>query len=121
MQRKGDISKPFWTPFSWSGEGDWDFPVTDPSGLSIYEEGEFFYIEASLPGLAANDVEVYRHRGMIMIEGKKEEREKQRKYYRKAAASFYYRIPIHASMDLTSEPETNYSNGLVQLKFKKRN
>lgn len=120
MHRKHDISKPFWTPFSWDGEGDWDFSATDPSGLSIYEEDDFVYIETSLPGLAAKDVEVYQDHSMIIIEGKKEEEEKkERKYYRKASAAFCYRVPIPSSVDKNFEAEATYKNGLMKLKFKK--
>ena len=121
MHRKHDISKPFWTPFSWDEEGDWDFSASDPSGLSVYEENDFVYIEASLPGLSTHDVEVYQDHGIIIIEGKREEEKKERKYYRKASAAFRYQVPIPSSVEKETEPEATYKDGLLKLKFKKVN
>jgi len=119
MHRKHDLSKPFWTPFSWDSDGEWDFAATDPSGLSIYEEGDFIYIEASLPGLKASEVEVYQDHGYIIIEGKKQEETKDRKYYRKASAAFNYRVPFPLAAEKDADPEATYKDGLMKLKFKK--
>lgn len=119
MHRRHDISKPFWAPFSWEDEGNWDFSATDPSGLSVYEEGDAIFIEASLPGLSSEEVEVYQDHGYIVIEGKKQEETQERKYYRKASRAFCYRLPVPAAAEKDTDPEATYKDGLMKLKFKK--
>jgi len=118
MYRKRDISKISWTPFRGGDEAD--FSGENISGLSVYEEGDFLFIEASLPGLTAKDVEVYNDHDYIVIEGKREEGTKERKYYRKASASFNYRLSIPSAADQESEPDMTFKNGLMKLKFKKK-
>ena len=119
MHRRHDISKPFWTPFSLDDEGEWDFAASDLSGLSVYEEGDAIYIEASLPGLSSDEVEVYQDHGYIVIEGKKQEETKERKYYRKASRAFCYRLPVPSVAEKGADPEATYKDGLMKLKFKK--
>lgn len=119
MKRKHDLLKPFWTPFSWESEGEWDFNAPELSGLSIYEEGDYLFIEASVPGLSKDDIELYHNHGYIVIEGKKQEEEKKRKYYRKASTAFSYRIPIPSDVDQDADPEAIYKDGVMTLKFKK--
>ena len=119
MHRRHDLSKHFWAPFSWDDEGEWDFAATDPSGLSVYEEGDAIYIEASLPGLSSSEIEVCQDHGYSVIEGKRQEETKERKYYRKASRSFCYRLPVPSAAEKDTDPEATYKDGLMKLRFKK--
>ena len=99
---------------------DDDFFLTSSSnGLNIYEEDNKVIIEAALPGLSAEDIEITHAHGYLVIEGEKKEEEKKRKYYRKASRSFSYRIPIPAAADTNQEPEATYHDGIMKITFKK--
>lgn len=93
--------------------------VPHSEGLSVYEEGDNLVIEAALPGLLAEGIEVTHAHGYILIEGEKKEEETKRKYYRKATHSFFYRVPIPPGVDMQQEPEAVYADGIMRIIFKK--
>ena len=64
------------------------------SGLSVSEDDKHVYVEASVPGVDPEKIEVSYDKGVLWIRGQQEEKENDRKYYRKASASFYYRMDI---------------------------
>lgn len=80
-------------------------PKAQSTGLSVYEEGDSVIIEAALPGLSSEDIEVTHAHGYLLIEGEKKEVEVKRKYFRKAMSTFNYRIPLPPGADLSVEPE----------------
>ena len=88
-------------------------------GISIFEEGDSVVIEAALPGVNSDMIEVTHAPGYILIEGEREHEEQNRKYYRKACSSYSYRIPIPAAVDLSKEPEAVFKDGIMKVKFKK--
>lgn len=90
------------------------------SGISVFEEGSSVVIEAALPGLSAENIEVTHAHGYLLIEGERKEEEKGRKYYRKATSDFFYRIPIPPGADFSAEPEAIFKDGIMRITFKKR-
>ncbi len=91
------------------------------SGLSVFEEGDSIVIEAALPGLSIENIEVTHAPGYLLIEAEKKEEEKKRKYYRKACSSFSYRVPLPPSTNLTIEPEVILEEGIMKITFKRGN
>ena len=89
------------------------------SGVSVYEEDDKVVVEAALPGVASEDIEVSHTHGFILIEGDKKEEEKERKYYRQAIRSFSYRIPVPGNADMNIEPEATFKDGVMKIVFKK--
>lgn len=106
----------FWDEF----EDDWAFPMEE-SGLSIYEDENKVYIEAALPGLSHENIDITFDKGTLWIKGEKEEAAgKKNKYYKKAANSFSYRVSLPSNVDETQEPEAYYENGIMKIAFDKK-
>lgn len=57
-------------------------------GISVFEEGDSVVIEAALPEVNSDMIEVTHAPGYILIEGEREDEEQNRKYYRKACSSY---------------------------------
>ena len=108
-------------PFFWDEDGEWDFEASYASGLTIYEDKNHVVIEAAVPGIPAKKIQLSHHHGYIIIEGAKEEEEKdpERQYHRKASRSFAYRVPVPPSADESHEPQATVKNGVMTIKFKK--
>lgn len=91
------------------------------SALSVSEDDKNIYIEAAIPGIDPNDVEVTYERGMLWIRGEaqEEEKDKKKKYYRRAARSFSYRIAVPGDVDANAKPEAESKNGMIMITFPK--
>ncbi|MBM3197947.1 MAG: Hsp20/alpha crystallin family protein [Chlamydiae bacterium] len=91
------------------------------SGLSLCEDKDHVIVEAALPGLSPNEIEITFEKGMLWIKGEKkeEEEDKKRNYYRKASRSFSYHIDVPGDLDMSQEPTAEYSNGMMTVRFKK--
>src|SRR5260221_349604 len=85
----------FWIlPVRWQ---DWDDDDNTPAtgmtnNLSISEDDKHVFVEAAIPGVDPKDVEITFDKGMLWIkaESKHEEKDKNKKYYRRATSSFSY-------------------------------
>lgn len=107
-------------PSIWDDES-WIPSANHQSGLSVSEDDNKVYIEASLPGMEAENIEVTFHEGYVWIRGeaKEEEKDKTRKYYRKATQSFSYRVAVPGDIDEKVEPTATYKNGVMHVAFNK--
>ena len=112
--------------FGWLSEfsdQDW-FPKNgfhDDSSLSIYEDETSVCVEAALPGLKSDEVEVLFEKGMLWIRGhkKEEEGDKHKKFYRKAVTEFSYNVHVPGHIDERAEPEATFKNGVMKVVFRK--
>lgn len=119
----------FW-PFSsfWEDEG-WfpnltnvNFPgIRDQSGLSLSEDDQHVIIEAALPGLSTDEIDVRFDQGSLWIKGQKQEKDedKKRHYYRKSSRSYSYHVHVPGNIDDQAEPHAHFQNGMMTIKFKK--
>jgi len=101
---------------------DEDFPRTDvaaQTGVSISEDKNHVYVEAHVPGLGPEDIELSFEGGILWIRGEKKEEDVQKKYYRKASSSFSYKVQIRGQVDERKEPEASYKNGVIKVVFGK--
>ena len=91
------------------------------SALSVSEDDKNIYIEAAVPGIDPDDVEVTYERGMLWIRGeaREEEKDKKKKFYRRAARSFSYRIAVPGEVDPNAKPEAESKNGMIMITFPK--
>lgn len=99
-----------------------EFPTTSgDTGLTISEDKENVYIEASMPGLNNDEINVTIDQGVIFIQGEKteEENDNDKKFHRKATSSFSYRIAIPGQVDEGKDPEAKYEKGILKLTFTK--
>lgn len=111
-------------PFSFLEEGDeegWLQDFSDPSGLSVYEDEKNVIVEAALPGLKTDDIEMTFDKGILWIKGEKKEEEKgkDKKYYRKALSTFSYRVAVPGEIDEQVEPEALFKDGMLKVIFPK--
>ncbi len=132
MSRNKLISRSLWSfpsirfPFSifdaGEEEGDgWLHEFSDLSGLSVSEDENHVYVEAALPGLKPDEIEMTFDKGILWIKAeKKEERhDGTKKYYRKAASSFSYRVAIPGTVDENRHPEAVFKDGMITVTFEK--
>lgn len=93
----------------------------DSQGLNIYEENNNFIVEAAVPGLKEDEIEINLHKGVLRIKGEKKEEQsdKEKKYYRKSYSSFSYSVALPDQIDDREEPEASYTNGVLKVSFKK--
>lgn len=91
------------------------------TGLTLSEDENSVYVEASLPGLKPEDIEVTFDKGVLSIKGEKEEKEedKRKKYYRRASSTFSYRVALPTRVDESVTPDATYSNGIMKVCFPK--
>ncbi len=103
-------------------EDDWASILPSSSGLTVSEGDSQITVEAAVPGLSPQDIEVTFDKGVLWIRGsqKQEEKDEQKKYYRKAASSFSYRVAVPGDIDETKEPEVTCKNGILKAVFNKR-
>jgi HSP20 family protein len=103
-------------------EGDnWSQGLSDPTGLSVSEDEKNIYVEAALPGLSPEDIEMTLDKDTLCIQGEKKEEieDKKRKFYQKASKRFAYRVSIPGNTNPNLEPNAKYENGILKVAFTK--
>lgn len=128
MNRKAP-PRSFWSfptlrfPFSLfdDEEEGWLQEFSDASGLSVYEDEQNVYIEAAVPGIKPEEIEMTFDKGVVWIkaEKKEEEREKNKKFYRKAVNVFSYRIAVPGNIDENKQPDAYCKNGILKVTIPK--
>ena len=111
-------------PFSLFEENEdegWLQDFSDPSGLSVYEDADNVFVEAALPGLRAEAIEMTFEKGILWIKAEKKDEveDKNKKFYRKATSNFSYRVAIPGDVDENREPEAIYADGMLKVIFSK--
>ncbi len=119
------IPRSFWSmpsrlPSILDDESDWA-SFLPSSGLTVSEDDKNVFVEAAMPGLDGDKIEVTFDKGVLWIRGNAEETEedKNKKFYRKASSSFSYRVMVPGKIDENQEPDTVYKNGIVKVTFNK--
>jgi len=90
-------------------------------GLTVSEDDKNVYVEAAIPDIDPNDIEVTMDKGVLWVRGqaKEEEKNKRKKFYRQAQRAFSYRVAIPGDVDPNKEPEAVCENGILYLTFEK--
>lgn len=119
------VMRPFWdfSPFRMSSliedEDLWPTVGHSGGGLSISEDDGHVYVEAAVPGVNPDDVEMTFHNGILKIHGKAQQEEKKdRKNYRMMTSEFSYQVSIR-DVDTNVDPEATCKNGVMEVKFAK--
>ncbi len=107
-------------PSLWDEDEDFWSMSSTPSGLTVSEDEKNVYIEAQVPGIDPDKVEVTYDKGVLWVRGQEEQEEKQKKFYRKAASSFSYRVAVPGDVDENQEPTATHKNGVMRITFHKR-
>jgi HSP20 family protein len=106
-------------PSLWDDEEDWGAVTNWPSGLSLAEDESHVFVQAAVPGVDPKDIEVTVDHGVVWIKGESKEEETDKKYYRKAASSFSYRVTVPGDIDTTKDPVASVKNGVMTVTFTK--
>lgn len=102
-------------------DDDWLSTPQRESNLSISEDEKNVYIDAAVPGINPDNIDVTYQDGYVWIRGevKEEEKDKNRKYYRQSSQSFSYRVAVPGDIDQNAEPEATYKHGMMTVTFAK--
>lgn len=117
-------SQSTWNPFALLEQAS-HFPsfsnLGGTSGITMYEDEAHVVVEANLPGVDLESVDVTYDRGRLLIRAEREsEKEgKDRSYYHKSMNSFAYNIEIPSNIDESKNPLADYKNGLMTIRFEK--
>lgn len=108
-------------PDFWGEDEEWLSAPSTQSGLSIYEDESYVYVEAAVPGIDPKDVDVTFQDGYVWVRGetKEEEGDQKKKFYRRASRSFSYRVAIPGDVDTTKDPDATYKHGVMTIAFAK--
>ncbi len=103
-------------------DDEWPLSVGRGSGLQVSEDDTHITVEAHLPGLSSETIDVTYQKGVLTIRGEQEEKEedKKKKYYRRAQRSFNYQVAVPGNVDEEAEPEATYRDGVMTVRFAKR-
>lgn len=100
------------------------FPSTynkEQNNISMWEDKNNIYLEANVPGMEENDLDITMDKNVIWIKGSKTETQddQNQKYYYKASSNYSYRVTLPGSIDENQEPEVELKKGMLNFKFKK--
>lgn len=97
------------------------FTSTTELGLSVYEDDLHVFVEAPVPGLKEDEIEITFEKGMLWIRGQKaQESEKEnQKFHLKANRQYSYCLKVPGQIDASADIEASYERGLVLVRFKK--
>ncbi len=116
----------FWSrsrhPFSLieNVDDDWDVhELSSPSGLTVSEDDQHVYIEAALPGIHPNAIDMIFDKGVLWIKAEREEETegKKKKFYRKALSTFSYQIVVPGEIDESKQPDAVCKHGVLKVTF----
>lgn len=119
-----------WNPWNLSSllEDDLDLPTIPGlsrlgQGLNIYETEDEIVVEAAMPGISEDQVDVSYENGMVRISAssqtQEEEKGKRRYYMSSMPASYNYSFRLPDGMVENAEPKAELDNGILTLTFDK--
>lgn len=98
------------------------FEIPKSSNISIYEDGNTVVLEAALPGVSKDKIEVNLDKDSIWIKGSAEnqEEDKKRHYHCRSQQSFSYHVTIPQEVNGNKEPKASYKDGILKVIFEKQ-
>lgn len=91
------------------------------TGLSIWEEEDEIVIEAALPGIKGDHINIAVEKGVLTIQGtrREEKEDKAKKYFQKSDSSFHYSVRVPGDIDENQDPQATLKDGVLQIRFRK--
>jgi len=99
------------------GTGSWSGPALD-----VYEEGDNLTVEAQLPGLKSDDIDVNVERGVLTISGRTaaEPESQGRNYLVREQRAGQFSRSLQLPATYTADPsEATFEHGILRLVFPK--
>lgn len=106
----------------WNNEVDLfdSFPMRQyHPNISLSEDENKVYVDAALPGLDKNEIEITLEKGILWIRGQKQEREDNKKYHYKAKNAYSYHITLPDTINEAQDIDARYENGILHVIFNK--
>ncbi len=115
------IPRSFFMPSFWDEEDSIWTMSSQPSGLSVSEDKDHVYVEAQVPGVDPDKIEVTFDKGVLWIKAHQEfqDNNQEKKFYRKSVSSFSYNVKVPETVNLNIEPQAVCKNGVIKLSFDK--
>ncbi|KIC70930.1 Hsp20/alpha crystallin family protein [Candidatus Protochlamydia amoebophila] len=90
------------------------------TGISISEDDSNVYVEAHLPGLKSDEIDISFYQNTVWIKGEKKQEEvyKDRKFYKRSKTSYFYQIDIPTQVEESTE-QACFKDGVLTITFKK--
>lgn len=91
------------------------------SGITVSEDEKNVYVEAHVPGLTPDDIQVSLDRNTLRIRAEKEEEEEKdedRKFHRRAQNAFFYQVELPSQVEENTE-QAHYQDGVLKISFNK--
>ncbi len=112
-------------PFSLYEEGEEDEMLQhfqESTGLTISEDEGCVFVEAAVPGIPPNQIEITFAQGMLWIKATKKEEveDKKKKFHRRATNCYTYHVAIPADIDESNAPEALCKNGILHVTLVKK-
>lgn len=109
---------------------EWDFPAIPGfarlvgQGLNIYETDSDVIIEAAMPGIPEDKIDVtVDDDGIVRVSGSKEEskeeKDKKKFFMSSMSESYNYSFRLPKNADLNTEPACELNNGILKMSFPK--
>ncbi len=94
--------------------------LTMTEGLDVYEEAGYVIVEASVPGIPENKLEITYEEGVLHVKGRSEEKEEEKSKNRivhkmQRVSSFEYSTYLPRPVD-DSQMEATVKNGVLIVK-----
>jgi HSP20 family protein len=109
--------------FPMTGFWSWGDGAGRAPSIDLYEKDGSLYVEAELPGIAKQDVQVgyTDHSVVIQAETKKEEEEKREGYYRseRRRGSYYRVVPMPEDVDF-AKATAEFKDGVLKIALPKQ-
>lgn len=91
----------------------------EASDVSIYEDDTAIFVEAALPGVKPENVELTFEKGILWIKGEVDHEREDIKYHRKSTKSFTYKVCVPGKVDEQANPEAVSKHGIITIRFAK--
>ncbi|PIY72128.1 hypothetical protein COY87_02580 [Candidatus Roizmanbacteria bacterium CG_4_10_14_0_8_um_filter_33_9] len=110
---------PSWLrPLNWDDEQEWP-ELTMTEGLNVFEEDNKVVVEAAVPGIPEEKVDITYEDGVLTISGKQEEHEEEKKKNRvvhkmQRVSSFSYTTYLPRAID-EKNIEATVKDGVVRI------
>lgn len=93
----------------------------DTSGLEISEDDQNFYIQAALPGIAKENIQVTTLNRELKIEGSRSVKETpEKKIHRKSKSKFSYLVTLPEAINESSSFEADLKDGMLTVTCPKK-
>lgn len=93
---------------------------TDASGLSMYENDDHIFLEAAVPGMKADQIDISLEKGVVWIQAEAaNEMPKDMKAHMIMDRKYSYRIMVPGKIDEHHPPEAECKDGIVKVTIAK--